>query len=115
MNTAAERLDRLRRREWHELYVHGRSCGRSVRNASIAQVRRHPVAALGFAAVVGLGVFLFARRSASLRLEAQLEARKPQRGVSSAPDTRGLLSQTLGNAARAWIVHRMTQKPAAHD
>jgi hypothetical protein len=113
VSTATERIERLRASEWRELLARGRDGGRNLARSSMAQVRRHPLAALGLAALLGLVAFTLLRRSASRRQDEKLTPVGAAQDPALPVAARGLLSQTLGNAARAWIVHRMTQPAAA--
>ena len=116
MSPAARRLDQLRAREWSELFTRGRTTGRSLQVSSIAQVRRHPVVAVGIAALLGLAAFAFFRsRSANKR---QMKSEQPQfTNGKHEPEQKfsGLLSETLRRAVGAWIMHSLTQPPARSD
>ena len=112
MNRAARRIDELRANEWRELFTRGRATGKSLQVSSIAQVRRHPLVAVGIAAALGLAAFAFLRSRSASKQHTKSEqtaskngAREPEQKFS------GLLSDTLRRAVGAWIIHSLTQPP----
>ncbi|HTF87727.1 MAG TPA: hypothetical protein VK843_04915 [Planctomycetota bacterium] len=119
MSAECRRMAELRAAEWHALFPQAQATGHVVKAASLAKIHRHPWLVTGVVAlVVGVGTFA-AFRYFSTRKE------KKTLGETAAPTTNGkhefakrnvptgLIVDMLTNAARAWIVHSLTQPPPA--